>query len=241
MFIGGNFRQVTTSSANNFSASGNHKVVFNGTELQTIQFDSSNSGFNNVQFVNPNIELKGKYLRGFTLNEDISLILSTDELNLKAMMDLNGHSLGIDTIAGDFTLTNWSSGLLKLSSPWTVDGSLQTSVSINLNGYDLTVNGDMISTGNVDLQGGTLTVTGTLYQQSGDMFIDGGKLNIGESYYIAGADSVFTEGREVYKSCSGRIIMKNANDEIHIGQNFATASSNDSYYINLATKYFLKL
>lgn len=67
---------------------------------------------------------------------------------------------------------------------------------IVLSGYHMTVNGDMISTSDIDLDGGTLTVTGTLYQQSGILNVNTGKLDVKGNYYIAGADSDFREGHE---------------------------------------------
>ena len=150
MYIGGDFRQATTNNANNFNASGSHKVVFNGNERQGIRFDSNSSGFQDVRFENPDIELKGKALRGFTLKDDISLTLSTRELNMYGTMDLNGHSIGIGTIEGDFT----------------VSGGI-----VDLKGKDVEIKGDLIATSNIDLGGGNLKVTGTLYQQSGKMTV----------------------------------------------------------------------
>lgn len=168
LYIGGNFRQVSGYDGS-FYAYGTHKVVFNGSGTQSIQFDSYYSGFNVVRFENPNIELKGNYLRGFTLEDDLNLTLSTNTLNLNGTMNLNCHDLGSNTFDGNFTLKGGNMNINGVSL--TVNGNLISSCNIDLNGYDLTVNGDLTSEANIDLNGGYLTVTGTLYQENGTMHI----------------------------------------------------------------------
>ena len=48
MYIGGDFREVFIDGFNsdNFNASGSHKVVLNGNEIQYVMFDSTSSHFN---------------------------------------------------------------------------------------------------------------------------------------------------------------------------------------------------
>ena len=94
----------------------------------------------------------------------------------------------------------------------TVNGNLISSCNIDLNGYDLTVNGDLTSEANIDLNGGYLTVTGTLYQDNGTMHINGGKLNVSGNYYMAGADSIYVTGREVYFPAYSSLIMECSED-----------------------------
>ena len=96
---------------------------------------------------------------------------------------------------------------------------------IVLSGYHMTVNGDMISTSDIDLDGGTLTVTGTLYQQSGVLNVNTGKLDVKGNYYIAGADSDFREGHETYAVTSGRMTMSKAADEVKVGGDFVVSTS----------------
>ncbi|MBE5808905.1 MAG: hypothetical protein E7317_11275, partial [Clostridiales bacterium] len=206
MYIGGNFRQVTGNTgyygSSNFSASGSHKVVFNGSGTQSIQFSSNSSGFNVVQFTNKNIELKGNYLRGFTLEQDINLTLSTDTINFAGTMDVNGHSLGISTISGDMTISGGTFVGTGLSL--TITGNFANGTTINMDASRLTVNGNMTSTGDMDLYGSTLTVKKTLYQQGGVITVNGGTLNVGGSYYQVGSDSNFE--REEYTYASAYLI-----------------------------------
>ena len=233
MYVGGNFRVGGTGNIHAFDAVGSHKVIFNGTGTQTIQFNNGTSGFAEVEFQNPNIELKGNYLRGFTLNEDLNLTLSTNSITLEGEMDLNGHSLGFDTI--DKNLTVKGRALHLSGNNLTINGNLNVSSSLNLHGAALTVNGNLTyaydadyGTGTLDLNGGTLTVTGNLYQQDGIIFLDGGKLDVSGSYYLAGEGSNYTS--KVYKSTPGVIQMNDARDKIYIGADFVTASSENSPY-----------
>ena len=219
MYIGGNFRQInggnTSTACANFEASGSHKVVFNGSGRQTIQFDTTSSGFANVEFQNTDIELTGSYLRGFALNEDINLTLSTHDLTMSDTMDLNGHSLGTNIIEGDFILRGGT---------------------IDLDGTQLTVQGNLTLAwynNNTNLNGGMLTVTGTLYQQHGIMNINNGKLIVGGNYYITGSGSNYTTG--AYTTADAGLRMKNASDEVRISGDFITASTNNSSYSNTFT------
>lgn len=101
-----------------FNATGNHKVVFNGTEKQNIHFDNAfGSGFSDVDFQNPNIEFDSE-IRGWVLKRD-TVINNDCVFSIKDKpLDLNGHTL-------------------------TINGNLQqTSGTIFINGGTLKVKGD---------------------------------------------------------------------------------------------------
>ncbi len=87
----GNFSQHSYGSSRNFNATGKHKVIFNGNDIQTIYFDSTDSGFKNVDFLNNNIKILSP-IRGISLNQDLTLS-ETTELNISDELDLNGHTL----------------------------------------------------------------------------------------------------------------------------------------------------
>ena len=57
--VGGDFTQINYITSNNFKASGNHKVILNGDELQTVKFgapSSANSCFNTLELKNSSTE-----------------------------------------------------------------------------------------------------------------------------------------------------------------------------------------
>ncbi len=142
LYVGGNFTEKYGSASSNFNATGTHKVVFNGTDTQKIIFERTNSGFANVEFKNPNIEIASA-IRGFELGQDINLTISADEFGIDGTWKLKGHSLGSGAInTGDqFTFTEgiWDFGG---STVQIKNNLLQTGGTIYLNGGKLNVPGD---------------------------------------------------------------------------------------------------
>ena len=142
LYVGGNFTEKYNNTSRNFDATGTHKVIFNGTGTQKITFENTNSGFANVEFQNPNIELASS-IRGFELGQDINLTISTDTFGINGTWKLNGHSLGDGAInTGDqFTFTGgiWNFGG---STVQIKNDLLQTGGTIYLNGGKLNVPGD---------------------------------------------------------------------------------------------------
>ena len=165
-------------------------------------------------------------------------------------VDMNGYNL---TVAGNLTTTGQvslqdfdpappvytPSGDLTLSGDMTIESDTLYK-GMNLGGYSLTVNGDMRCTSDIDLNCGTLTIKGTLYHESGEIYVHGGKLIITGNYYIAGSDSNFTPGNQTFTSTWGRLVMEHEADEVHIGGSFLTASyySSKSYtFLTNGTMY----
>lgn len=136
--IGGNFTQIDDNTGSHgFSASGNHKVIFNGTRQQSISFESpSHCGFSQVEFQNQNIKLLSE-IRGFPLSEDLTL--NCDLALYGGSLDLNGHTL---TVYGNLTMSNGSN--LDLSGgKMAVHGNiLQRSGTMYINNGTLKVDGD---------------------------------------------------------------------------------------------------
>ena len=104
-----------------FNATGNHKVVFNGTEKQNIHFDNAfGSGFSDVDFQNPNIEFDSE-IRGWVLKRD-TVINNDCVFSIKDKpLDLNGHTL---TINGNLQQTNGTiyinGGALNVNGNYTI-------------------------------------------------------------------------------------------------------------------------
>ena len=201
LYIGGDLQDFCGS----FSAWNNHRTVMNGSGVQALTFRHPNAGFNIVEFQNKNIRLNGPWLRGFTLNDDLQLVLGTDTLQLNGVVDLNGHTLGIQQINGSFTLTGW-------------DGA-----KLILGGYPLTITGDLKLGADLNLSGGTLNVQGNIHQQYGMISQDGGQLNVGGNYVAASWQSDYAnkEYSSVYYAGIG---MMQAQDEARIGGDFICTS-----------------
>ena len=154
LYVGGNFTQRYRSnnmSAENFNATEDHKVVFNGTGKQKITFERTSSGFATVEFQNPNIEIASA-IRGFELGQDINLTISADEFGIDGTWKLNGHSLGSGAInTGDqFTFTEgiWDFGG---STVQIKNDLLQSGGTIYLNGGKMNVPGDYYIAGSREM------------------------------------------------------------------------------------------
>ena len=146
MYIRGNFVQKYVNNSyegktTNFNATANHRIVFNGTQKQKIKFESPDgSGFANVTFSNPDIELESG-IRGFTLNEDINLAINTEEFGVYGnALDLNHHLIG-----NELNVTK--------------DNFTYTTGELNLSGNTLNITKNMTqSGGKIDLNGGTINI-----------------------------------------------------------------------------------
>jgi hypothetical protein len=125
MEIGGNFTQLNGSNTN-FNATGVHRIIFNGTGQQNISFASTSSGFNGVDFFNPNIKLNSA-IRGFLLRQDIDLELGTNTLDVSGTLNLNGFSV---TIPNDCTFVR---GTLNINGgELIIDGGFDNRSTINI-------------------------------------------------------------------------------------------------------------
>ena len=225
MYVKGNFRQIGglhTYYEENFNATGKHRIVFDGEKKQQIQFDDLNySGFMNVTFKNPDIELTSG-IRGFDLNEDINLTINTESFGIYGRsLNLNGHSVGTGKINGKETLKF-------------------TGGTLNLGGSKMFVSGNLFqSGGNFDLGGGKIVVDGDLLQSAGTLYIDGGELEVIGDYYIAGNRWIGDDGAERVEGTYSAILkMTKEKDVIKIGNNFLTYSSkNHTNQLTAGTMY----
>ena len=202
-----------------FSASGEHTIVFNGSEEQHIYFEYAYyNGFAKVRFENPNICLDSD-IRGFTLQDDIELKLGVEELEIyNTTMDLNGHSLSQD-------------GVLNLET---------LSFSGDIKGFadDIEIAGDAkLTGGRVDLNGRTLRVGGDLLHSDGELVINGGTLEVGGDYVIAGSVSENGAGEKEYGYGFGELHMQYAGDTVRVGGDFAT-NSLSRHTLTAGTMYF---
>ncbi len=199
-----------------FSASGSHKVILSGTELQTINVAQGQS-FNILELQNYSEEgvfaettfgknqlirngcnfsygdLEGEF--GWTLQEDT--VWEGDLILLEDTLDLNGYSL---TVKGSFT---------QLSGDVDIDG-----------GKFYVENGDFTQKyGDVNINGGELYVkTGDYIQSTGTIDINGGELHIGKDYRIQTVSE--TDGTTTYTSSTGSLIMDGSGDYVKVSGDF---------------------
>ena len=130
----GDFYQITkdNASSSNFNAYGNHRVTFTGEGLQTVHFDSSNSGFN-ILTASTNTKIDFTNARISSLDSAVTV---TNFIQC-GDMTLNGQKLTIldnmiqqGNIYGD-------GGTLLVKGNYT-----QVSGTLDLNNADVTIDGD---------------------------------------------------------------------------------------------------
>ena len=87
---------------------------------------------------------------------------------------------------------------------------------------DTVVDGNLNITANVDLNGFSLTVNGNLTHSAGAISCNYGKLNINGNYYIENASVV--DGKKSYDTCFASLILSEEGDEVNINGDFETHS-----------------
>ena len=235
MYVGGDFIQKFErisgrdfDNCNNFNATGNHRVVFNGTTKQKISFDTPigfnglcGSGFANVTFNNSNIELESG-IRGFTLNEDISLTINTEEFGIYGnILDLNNHLIGneLEVTKDNFTYTtgelNLSGNTLNIAKNMVQNGG-----KIDLDGGNINIGQDLTQNyGKLDLHRGKLAVKGNV-SQNGEIYVNAGQLHIEKKYYIVGNCEIEDDGTETIAQGSGSLKMIKEADIVKVAGKF---------------------
>jgi fibronectin type 3 domain-containing protein len=134
--VKGNFTQITSSDANNFFGTANHRVILSGDSLQTVTFASISSRFATLE------------LQNFS------------DAGVRFAIAINATTLiqnGSRITFNDGSVLGWT-----LTQNTVHDGNLLLSgETLDLNGFTLTVNGNLIqSGGTVRISGGELVITG---------------------------------------------------------------------------------
>ena len=99
---------------------------------------------------------------------------------------------------------------------------------VNVNGKTVTFNGDVTAEADIDINSGEIVVKGNLYQPSGEMYFNGGKLRVQKDYRIQAKQKNSTTGLYDFVKSTGTIVMDNDNDFLAVDGNFYTQST--SYY-----------
>ncbi len=129
MYIGGDFIRKVKGSDQNFAATGNHKVVFNGGEEQRISFQ--NSSYNTSRFAK--LAFENTHEKGIVISDRITVNgeLSNERSNVTGYVDLND---------GAVVTNNRYRGNLRFVRPYTLN-------------QDIRIIGDLYVSGRVDLKG----------------------------------------------------------------------------------------
>ena len=165
MYIGGDFIQTVSNSNQNFAATENHKVVFNGENAQSITFQGSTydtSYFANLEFANTGEE-------GITITDRavVTVELTNESSNVAGYVDLHTNAV---------VTNNSYKGNLRFARPYTlldnlkVTGDLYVESWVDLNGKELEA-------------GGNVTVFNTYVKISGGRFICRGNMAFSTRYW----------------------------------------------------------
>ena len=126
----------------------------------------------------------------------------------------------------------WSGkmNITTLCSDMTVDSDNLSIYKIDLNGKKAVINNDVsmdtYSTypAEIDLNKGYLIINGNLLQPSGQMYIDGGTLEVNGDYRIQSYEKNSVTDEMEYTNSSGYLNMSKANDFVKINGSFYTQS-----------------
>ncbi len=118
LYVGGNF--VQSGNTCSFQTSGDHKTILFGNTTQHVHFDSTDSGFTQLELQNDDIMFDSA-LRSLTLYCDLTV---SNDWNWQANdLNLSGYTLNVN---GNFTV---SDGEVQLN-----DGELNISGNLNITG-----------------------------------------------------------------------------------------------------------
>ncbi|MCM1508555.1 MAG: fibronectin type III domain-containing protein, partial [Ruminococcus flavefaciens] len=204
MKIGGNLYQYDNSRYN-FKTSDKHIVILNGTQKQTVSFESCYDGdrarFNILKIEN---------------TSDEGVYFATSTWVQKELYDTDS------VVAGSARLYLSGSGELA-DNKWSYDLNVNQNKKLN---YDWTIGGSLyISGGTFDLNGKSLKSGKDIGVSYGTLYINGGQLDIGNDLRIQYLN-VQDDGTVKYSSsCYGKLQMTNENDFVKVNRNFIMYSS----------------
>ncbi|WP_158967006.1 FG-GAP-like repeat-containing protein [Paraglaciecola sp. L3A3] len=157
-------------SEHNFQASGTHKVVLSGTELQHISFSDPSSGSSRFNV----LEIKNISQLGVNIDSPTFVVggLSSTGTPIEGASNINIASLFLiqeNEWPYDLSL----SGSVSLTKDLAIVGNLIIKGGLDLKEYSLSVDGD------VTIDGGSLELTNASFDLSGSILQKGGTVNLG--------------------------------------------------------------
>ena len=196
-----------------FKGEGTFKTILNGNTKQMVCLQGY-SGFNELEILNNDVIFTSDcYMEGFKTNQDIVVEGGKDrELNLRGVLDLNGHNLIIN---GDLKIEGYDS-----------------SSAINVNGGAINVNGDLELACNVDLKGGEFLINGNLLHSYDNLNINGGTLDVSGDYRME-EENVDSTGNVSYSDSRAKLIMTNSSDIVNVGGTFENYMQDRKYASDL--------
>lgn len=224
--VGGNFSQYSGSNYN-FTASGSHTVVLNGSSAQTVRFSNTNSKFNNLKIVNTSEDgvdfAATAYVAGNLYDTD-SKVTNSSRLYL-----------GAD---GDLADDSWSYDLnldkdRKLSADWNIGGSLYLKSGVfSLNGHKLNVGKDTaVGSATLSIDVGTLNTERDLRIQEIVQNNDGTVTykDAAYSYFVMTSEADFVKVGRDFVMYSSRSNEKNlTNGILEVKGDFTQKNGNDA-------------
>ena len=187
---------VGRATTTNFDATSKHKVIFSGNEQQNIQFESTESGFSDVEFKNTNINICSD-LRGWVLKRDT--VIDNDvnyaigiaaDINGNNGLDLHGYKLEIKgdliqpdgtmyinggslVVDGDYRIQSITELINQYGETETVYSSTNANIIMNNSNDRVLVNGNLYIQPEVymyDLTDGVMELKGDFYQIGSSLF-----------------------------------------------------------------------
>ncbi|MCX7747527.1 MAG: S8 family serine peptidase, partial [Clostridia bacterium] len=232
MEIRGNFTQRSSVNNNdnaeekNFSASGKHRVIFNGDRKQTISFEDKESRFNNLEIANSStfeVDIKTPIWIFGGLAATDRTVTNSKNITLWENAKIDGGNwkwdLGIIGYSSE-TNSRW-----VLQQDQVIEGNLYgTWGALHLNGYRLKIGKDLIlsrtnmSPQYIDISSGVLEVGGNLLQRGWGITLNKGSLTVAGDYRIEGDGG---------GNSKGGFAMTQAEDRVTVMGNFVTDSEID--------------
>ncbi|WP_027622832.1 Kelch repeat-containing protein [Acetivibrio clariflavus] len=186
-------RNPSNGSTNNFVAKGSHKTILSGLKEQVVKFSNTSSYFNIL-------EVKGtdNYVRfDSVISVNTFICQRTINSNLKLKKIINPLE-GSLIVNGDLTIDDANS-------------------VFDINGHTVLINGNMNMkiVKKVNINNGELIVKGNLLQETGELYVNKGKLLINGDYIIPNG--------------SAKLYMVYEEDYVFVRKNFKIqASRNDN-------------
>jgi len=228
--VKGNFTQKTTYTSSsspryNFEATGTHKVLLSGSELQTVSFAYPiGSGFKELEVADAAFGVSFNTAVRASMN-CIDKICDSGKLKSSPVsLYSNGTALSENVVLNVDTILvggNLSLAGKNLSVADGITFMLQGG-TLSLNGGTFNLDNNLIQTGGtLYLNGGALTLNNSYrFQESdGTMYVNGGTLDIRGDYNITSNDGS--------SYSSGILKMTNTSDRVIVGGNFVTDSRVD--------------
>jgi hypothetical protein len=181
--VKGNFTQARdkhyyTGDANNFAASGTHKVVLSGTAMQEVSFENPGNSIINILDLSQSTEINFKTtVAANSINAFHKLSSSSNDVSVSgAQISLtNDTEIQKNTVLSNCTMDT-AGKALNVKGSFTLSGG-----TLNLKGSYFDIAGNMsISGGTISTGGGRVTVTGNLIQSGGTMILTRGNWKLEE-------------------------------------------------------------